>query len=347
MASDTGTAADHINPLESLEKRPEEFNFFAALRRIECAFRGKPRLGSAARPIDEPVRIGQEPSLGFAPSAISRFVAGQDGKPSQLTVLFQGFFGPNGPLPLHLTEYARDRLRNSGDSTFVRFADIFHHRLLLIFYRAWAQAQPVVSFDRPETDRFATYAGSLFGGVPVNVQSRSALDFQTRLFFSGHFSGQTKNPSSLTALLTEALGVPAQIEEFVGEWVSLPPEARWKLGHSSQPGQLGMSATLGGRAWMVQHKFRVVLGPLPSNAQREYLPGSPKTVRLCQLVGSYVGDELRWDLKLKLKNTEATRLGQSGNLGWTAFLNQAASSEGNSMILEPQRQVSASAHMSV
>lgn len=347
MASDSGTSTDPLSPLEELAKRPEAFNFFQALRRIECAARDKPRLGSAARPGDEPVRIGQEPSLGFAPSALSGFVPGTDGKPGRLTVLFQGFFGPNGPLPLHLTEYARDRMRNSGDPTFVRFADVFHHRLLLLFYRAWAQAQPVVSFDRPDNDRFATYAGSLFGGVPVNVHDDSGLDFRTRLFYSGHMSSQTKNPGSLAALLEGALGVKAEIEEFVGEWVSLPPEARWKLGHSSQPGMLGMSATLGGRAWMVQHKFRVVLGPLPPGAQRDYLPGSPKVVRVSQLIGSYVGDELRWDLKLKFKQAEATRLGRSGSLGWTAFLTHLSEGEDNSLVLEPQRQASSGAHIGV
>jgi len=347
MASDSRTPPNHLDPLGELARRPETFGFFQALRRIECASRDKPRLGSAARPGDEPVRIGQEPSLGFAPSSLFRFVPGAEGNPAKLTVLFQGFFGPNGPLPLHLTEYARDRLRNAGDPTLVRFADVFHHRLLLLFYRAWAQAQPVVSFDRPENDRFATYSGALFGGVPIDVQEDNGLDFRTRLFFSGHMSSQTKNPSSLASLLTGALGVKAQIQEFVGEWVSLPPEARWKLGNSSQPGLLGMSATLGGRAWMVQHKFRVVLGPLPPGAQREYLPGSEKLARVSQLVGSYVGDELRWDLKLKLKQADATRLGQSGSLGWSAFLTNLSGDQDNSLVLEPQRQVSSGAHMGV
>lgn len=347
MAGDAGASTDSIDPLLALAQRPEEFSFFQALRRLECAARDKPKLGTAARPGDEPLRISQEPSLGFAPSTLSKFVPAKDGKPAQLSVLFQGFFGPNGPLPLHFTEYARDRLRNSGDPTFARFADIFHHRLLMLFYRAWAQAQPVVSFDRPEADRFATYNAALFGGVPINVHQQSGLDFTTRLFFAGHLSGQTKNPGSLAALLTEALGVKAHIEEFVGEWVSLPPEARWKLGHSSQPGMLGMSATLGARAWMVQHKFRVVLGPLPPGAQRDYLPGSQRLSRVAHLVSTYVGDELRWDLKLKLRNPDATRLGVSGNLGWTAFLTQLSGNEDNSLILEPQRHVSPGTHVGV
>ncbi len=351
MASDAGIAPPAVDVsasdrLADLQSRTSEYDFFAALRRLECMYRELPKLGTAPRPMDEPLRIGQEPSMGFAPSPLHSFTPPQGGKPARLSVLFQGFFGPNGPLPLHLTEYARERKRNANDSTLSSFADVFHHRLLLLFYRAWAQAQPAVSHDRPESDRFATYLGALFGGAPVSLH-KQGLDIRTRVFFAGHFSGQTKNPDSLAALLTEALGVTAKIEEFVGEWVSLPPEARWRLGHSKQSGFLGQSATLGGRAWMVQHKFRVALGPLEPGAQRAFLPGSPGLARVNDLVSSFVGDELRWDLKLKLKQAEATYLGRTGNLGWSAFLSQASESGDNALVLEPQRQASTASHMGV
>ena len=44
-----------------------------------------------------------------------------------------GLLGPNGPLPLHLTEYVRERLRHHADPTFARFLDLFHHRFALFF----------------------------------------------------------------------------------------------------------------------------------------------------------------------------------------------------------------------
>ena len=68
-----------------------------------------------------------------------------------------GLFGPNGPLPIHLTEYARERLQHGGDATLCRFLDVFHHRFLALFYKAWAQAQPHVNRDRPAQDRFVVY----------------------------------------------------------------------------------------------------------------------------------------------------------------------------------------------
>ena len=97
--------------------------------------------------------------MAFAPRTVSSLVPGGDGVPPRMEVFFFGLFGPHGPLPLHLTEYARNRLRQAGDPTFARFADIFHHRLLSLFYRAWANAQPTVNLDRPESDRFADYVG--------------------------------------------------------------------------------------------------------------------------------------------------------------------------------------------
>src|SRR5690242_5058102 len=134
--------ADPLSFFRALAEKPYDYDFYQALRRIECLFPDKPRLGRALRPVDEPVRFGQEASQSFAPAAISAFVAGEAGKPPRLEQRFFGMFGPNGPLPLHLTDYARERIIQGGDPTFARFVDIFHHRFLELFYRAWAQAQP-------------------------------------------------------------------------------------------------------------------------------------------------------------------------------------------------------------
>ena len=59
----------------ALATAPWAMGFFQALRRLEVAHRGQARLGKAARPADEPVRLGQDPSLAFAPAALSSFRA--------------------------------------------------------------------------------------------------------------------------------------------------------------------------------------------------------------------------------------------------------------------------------
>jgi len=213
-------------------------------------------------------------------------------------VHFLGLLGPNGPLPLHLTEYARDRERNAGDPTLVRFLDVFHHRILSLFYRAWADGQPTVSFDRPAQDRFAVYLGSLFGlGMP-SLRERDEFPDRAKLYFAGRLAAQPRNAEGLAAIVGEFFGLPVAIEEFVGEWLTLPEEARWRLGRSAR---LAQTTVAGARTWQRQSKFRIVFGPLGEDDLQSLLPGGRRLRRLLALVRNYVGDSLSWDVRLQLK----------------------------------------------
>jgi type VI secretion system protein ImpH len=293
------------------------------LRRFECAYPRGARLGRAARSSDEPIRLGQEASLEFAPATLASFAPSAGGKPPHLSVHFLGLLGPNGPLPIHLTEYARDRTRNAGDFTLVRFLDVFHHRILGLFYRAWADAQPAVSFDRPAEDRFATYVGSLLGlGMPA-LRDRDELPDRAKLYFAGRFAAQTRNCEGLTAVVGTFFGLPVKIEEFVGEWLTLPEEGRWRLGSTDRrSGVLGQSTVAGARTWQRQSKFRIVFGPLREEDFHSLLPGGARLRRLTALVHNYIGDALNWDVRLHLEDRvkRPFRLDSSARLGWTAWL---------------------------
>ncbi len=311
-----------MSRLAGLEREPYRYGFFAALRLLECAHADRPRIGSAARPGDEPVRIGQEPSLIFAPSSLASFRGGADGRPAELAVHFLGLFGPNGPLPLHLTEYARDRRRNHDDETFARFCDVFHHRLLSLFYRAWAQAQPTVQFDRPGDDRFATYVGALFGLGTPGLRDRDELPDRAKLHFAGHLAGGSRHPDGLRAILAGFFEAPVAIEEFVGLWIPLPRRARCRLGASPATGSLGTTAVVGSRIWDAQQKFRIRIGPVGIDRYRALLPGSGALERMRAAVRNYVGDEMIWDVRIVLRKEDVpvARLGQRGRLGWTSWL---------------------------
>ena len=140
MADQARTATRTLDLVRELERDPYRFSFFQALRRLEAENRDRPRLGESTRAAEDPIRLGQKPSMAFASSPLAAFERGKEGRADRLDVLFFGLFGPNGPLPNHLTEYAHDRIRNAKDTTFSRFADLFHHRMLSLFYRAWANA---------------------------------------------------------------------------------------------------------------------------------------------------------------------------------------------------------------
>lgn len=332
--------------LRALRETPFAYGFFQALRQLECACPGQPRIGQTSRPAEEPIRLGQDPSLGFAPSTLAALTPGKEGAAPRLSVYFLGLFGPNGPLPLHLSEYARERERHAGDAAFARFADIFHHRILALVYRAWANARPTVSFDRPDSDRFAVYLAALFGqGMPA-LRARDAMPDLAKLHYAGRLVAQTRHPEGLEAVLEDFFALPARIEEFVGHWLTLPPDDRWRLGASRETGQLGLTTIVGARIWDRQCKFRIRLGPLGLADYRRLLPGGDSLPRLVAVVRNYLGDELDWDLVLVLRKEEVPplRLGAEARLGWTTWaITRAPDQDPANLALQPLRFSGASA----
>lgn len=338
MADDDRAPPHALEFYDALRAAPYAFDFFQALRRIDALNRDKPRLGEAARLADDPVRLGQTPSLIFAPSTLASFEPAAEGRPARLSSYFFGVFGPSGALPLHITEYARDRIRNSGDLTFSRFVDVFHHRMLSLFYRAWAASQPAVSFDRQRADRFAAYVGSLFGlGLP-SLRDRDAMPDLAKLHFSGRLANQTRNAEGLRAIIGDYFKLPVEIEQFIGDWVSLPRNSLCLLGHTPETGTLGSTASIGERIHVYHHKFRILFGPIGFADYARLLPGGKSLSRLVPIVRNYVGDEFSWDVNLILLKDEvpALKLGQAGLLGWTTWLGTRRSEcDAGELLLDP------------
>lgn len=310
-------ARDSVELFTALGRQPWAFDFLQTMRRIECAFPDKPRWANAMRPQDEPVRLCQEASLSFAPASLAAFKT-EEGSPARLEVRFFGLLGPNGPLPLHLTEYARHRQLHHGDHTFVRFLDLIHHRFLALFYRAWAQAQPTVSLDRPQQDRFATYVGSLIGIGQPGLQQRDQVPDNAKRFHAGLLARQVRNAEGLQMLLASYFELPAEVEQYVGHWLPLAERDQSRLGRS----RLGSDAVLGRRVWDRQSKIRLCLGPMSLRQYRDFLPGGTALQRLADWVALYTNGELSWDVRLILRHDEVppTELAGGARLGWTSWL---------------------------
>lgn len=315
-----GRETDALTFFSALAEAPYRYDFYQTLRRLECLFDSKPRWGHARRPVDEPVRLGQDPDLSFAPSALASFSPGEGGRPPRLQVRLFGLLGPNGPMPIHITEYARERLRTAGDPTLSRFLDLFHHRFLTLFYRAWAQAQPHVNRDRPNDDRFAVYLGSFMGVAPASFRNRDTVPDLAKFFHVGALIRQTRNAEGLRAILQHFFRVPVEIEQFVGDWMRLEPAQRTYLGRDGAV--LGVSAVAGRRVWDQQHKFRLHVGPLTLSQYEDFLPGGARLRKLVDWVRLYTHFELDWDVRLRLKKDEVPpiRLGAGRRLGWTTWL---------------------------
>ena len=303
-------------------ERVHAYGFHALLRLYEARRVGGPRLGRSLRPGQDGIRLGQEPGVTHAASSLAAFEAGVDGRADRLIVHLFGLFGPDGPLPLHITEQARDRQRNHGDATLRRFVDVFHHRMISLFHRAWADVRPTASFDRPWEDRFGEYVGAFIGLSTPGLRDRDAMPDLTKLHFAGLLGGQTRHADGLGAILSSFFTVPVRVESFIGGWLSLPMEDVSRLGDGARTAALGGTAMLGARVWSRQHKFRLVFGPLTLGEYERLLPGGGSFHRLVPVVRNWAGDALAWDVNMVLRRDEVppVRLGRQGRLGWTTWL---------------------------
>ena len=309
--------------LRELAAEPHKFGFFQAVRMLENAHPGLPRIGTSLRLRDDPIRFAQSPSLSFAPATIARFTPGEGGGPPTLRQRFFGLFGANGPLPLHLTEFARERSRRMpSDSALVRFLDMFHHRLMSLFYRAWAEAQPTVSLDRPDNDPFSRWVGSVAGYGQPSLSGRDSIPDGARLAAAGILGRSVHGAEGLERILNDFFRVPVRVHQWQPHWMRLPEEARSRIGLRNAPVRLGENAVVGTQVWDCQTRFRVEIGPLTLAEYQRFLPGGESMKRLHDWVLNFVGYELSCEMHLVLKQSEvpAVKLGSAGALGWTSWL---------------------------
>ena len=302
---------------------PWKFDYFAVMRRLEATAQSSPRWGRALLPSAEPIRVGQEPSLAFAPASFSRFEAATAHSPPRLRQQFFGYIGPNGPLPVHLSDYIQERVQNFGDPTWLAFLDAFTHRFALHFYRAWTQSRPAVSLDRPDEDNFRHHIGALVGVGTAGRQGRDAIHDDARLHFSGWLGRQVRTADGVESVLKAYFGVPVRLEKWVGHWMPLSAGDLTRLGRTSLCG-LGTGAMLGRQVWDRQHRVRLHLGPLTLAQYRLFLPGGSARAVLLQWMLQLLGDELYWDVLLVLQKDEVptTLLGTQARMGWTSWLGQ-------------------------
>ena len=321
MSAPSGTNEQLQALLAEVAREPWAYDFFALLRRVETLQPQAPRVGQASRPSQEALRLGQEPELDFAPAALARLDLA--GARPRLGVRFFGLTGPQGPMPLHFTEYVRERARNHGDATLARFLDLFHHRLLSLFYRAWAHTQPVVQRDRPAQDRYAAWLGAAIG-LDANNRGRDTLPDAAKLHQAGLLGQRSRHPEGLRKLLSHFFGVPVAVQQHVGRWLVLEQAERSHLGTASGRSRalrLGRSSTIGDKVWDRQYSFRILLGPLTLAQYLAFLPGTPGWRQLHDWVLLYAGIDKRWDVQLCLAGSQvpAARLGRHQRLGLTSW----------------------------
>jgi type VI secretion system protein ImpH len=321
VAGSAGQSTDLVGALATLREKPARFTLFAALRLLEQGNATQPRLGESRKAADDAIRLAQPPYLIFAPSEVESFDQEEGRRPVLQQYTF-GMFGPNGALPLHLTEFARERERQLEDPTVKDFINTLQHRMASLFHRAWANSDPATNFDRPEQDRFRTYLGALIGIAGEPARARDDVVDYAKLQRCGRFAPQCRSAEGLEAILADYFELPLQIKQFVGAWLDVPPDSFCRLGGNPEYARLGGGATLGSSSWQCQHKFEIVIGPLSLDSFVDFLPGSRGLRELRALTQLYTNDEWAWQVRLLLIDVAVPgmTLGQAGRLGWTTWL---------------------------
>ncbi|QKJ85698.1 type VI secretion system protein ImpH [Paramixta manurensis] len=306
----------------ALKETPWRYDLFQLLRRIDAQGGEKYPLGRAPQPRHEPLRLGQEPSLAFAPSTLASVRQRENSPLHEVSIFSFGLFGPNGPLPIHMTEYARERIYHHQDTSLTAFADLFHHRLTLLFYRAWADAQPTVSLDRADGQRFDHYLASLIGMGQPGQLAKGSLSEHARFMLAGHLTRHGRDAEGLQKILRHYFKVPVTLVENVPQWLPLSSRERARLGAGRRMPRLGESSFLGVAVRDIQHKLRIELGPLSGANYRRFLPGQPWAEQLRDWVRQYLGIEYVWEVRLVLDadDVQGVKLGGDAQLGFSSWL---------------------------
>jgi len=310
---------------EQAEALSEAFDFFELLRRLE---RRGGLFGHSGRPDREPARLGQHVRLAFSVQDVVEFLEPTDKAPARVTVANLGLLGPEGPMPLHLTRWVLDRLSQrwyggadalqTSDTTFVDFVNILQHRMIALFYRAWADAHPAVQVERAVGGRVRSMLQSMAGiGLPGTQDAE--LD-AVKLRQAASLAAQVDGPERLTLFLAEAFKVPVVLKEFVATWMTVPAALQTRL--AGAYASLGRSATIGPRTFSRQSRIELRIGPLGYTDYKAFLPGGARLKLLKQAVRDLVGETLDVDLRIVLAGEAVppARIGtvQLGRTTWLA-----------------------------
>lgn len=302
------------------------YQFFQAVRLLGLRSPDRHQVGAFADPAEEAVRFSVAASLAFPASEIQGVETG-DGAP-RMTVNFLGLIGPQGVLPWQYTLLVAERLRQR-DRGLRDFLDMFHHRTLSLFYRAWEKSHFPVAYERGDSDPVTRHVRDLVGVTPAPPDEAVAPHRSVLLFFAGLLLPQARSALGLEQLIEGVFDVPVEVEQFVGEWYRPPGETQCVVSDDERAaGRLGHGALVGDAVWDRQAKVRVRLGPLPRARYEAFLPGGTAHEELRQLTRFYGGEALDFGVQLVLAREDVPPCvlgGDDGDLplGWSTWVRTA------------------------
>jgi type VI secretion system protein ImpH len=223
------------------------------------------------------------------------------------------------------------------DASLRDFLDLFHHRLVSLFYRAWEKYRLPFTYERsqlepggPRVDLVTRSLYSLVGLGTDGLRGRLQVDDEAFLYYSGHFAHYPRTALALEGLLEDYFELSLRVRQLQGQWLYLDPDDRALMPCRQYPqgrnNQLGVNLIAGERVWQVQSKFRLRVGPLTFVQFRRLMPNGDTLRPLSEMTRTYVGPEFDFDVQLVLLAAEVPwcRLGgepaDGARLGWNTWV---------------------------
>jgi type VI secretion system protein ImpH len=253
-----------------LREDPHSFSFFQMVRLLQRLRPGRQRVGDFGRPEDEVVRFSVNPSLGFAAGEVQDLHFDEQGPgeasgPADMEVNFMGLVGNQGVLPAHYSLLVREE-RKQDNRPLTDFLNIFQHRMLSLFYRAWERSRFYVPFERGETDRVSSHLLDLVGLGNERLRKRMQVRDEALLFYCGLLGMKQRGAIALEQVLSDYFQVPVEVQQFLGGWYGLSEASQCRV--DDEPAEngfgLGEGTVIGSEVWDPQARVRIRVGPLGS-----------------------------------------------------------------------------------
>ena len=299
--------ADRLEALAELLRRCGCGHFRAAVAFIERSIGARVRPGEDGPFADEPIAFRHDGSLSFSSGDITnistRRTAGGDvdRPPIEMLTTFLGLTGSVSPLPPY---FAEEITQDSGPEQTQRdFLDVFHHRVLSLFYRVTSRYSPAMEFTSdmldPWTKRFLCIGGIDGFGSDLGTRLPRWRLVQLLPLLVRPTNTAWTIETALTHVLSEYLGnAKVSIQQFVGAWVPIDPAQKIRLGKANS--NLGVNTLIGASAYDYGGKIRISVGPLDFADYQRFRSDPAVRNLIDATVALLMRDPLEYDLSLQL-----------------------------------------------
>lgn len=262
-------------------------------------------------------RFGQSAYLAFQNKQVNRIFY----KKQSVHIDIKGFglLGPNGGLPLHISEMIYEKYIYQKDRSLNDFLDIFNHRLIELFYKSWYQSQDVISLDRKDNWTFSRYISSLIGAD----EQQDKLDYihhYQRLFFSNFLLNKNLPVQNLQQVLNFYFKMPVSIVQNIGQWIDAQQHVT-KIGRELTL-NLGQGLLIGERIYDAMQRFCVQIGPISTQQYIKFLHQRIYAKQLEFWVEQYAHYQYQWEIEVIIdkEQIEPFYLGSGIILGETSWI---------------------------